>query len=767
MIKVSTRAKTQLILSAAAIGICSSASRAQDASAPHTLDTTTATPDIVVTAQRRSESIMSVPIAVTALTGDDLAKRRITDPGGLSSTVPNLQVNDQTGGAQPNFTLRGVGIGNEFSDNQLSPIGFYVDDGYVVSRGSQGGQLFDLARIEVLRGPQGTLYGRNTTGGAINVITRKPALTGTNGYIESGYGNYNDVRAQGALEITPIEGVLGIRFAVDFARHDGYFKNIEPNQPDLQSGNALSARLSVRLKPDDKTDINLRLFASRSRFWQPSNYVIGTGEDGTNPLTGYNRGDLGFFKADTAPLKFDNKAKGVQLTARRQLSDTVAIQSITSYDTATLGQPQEADGSPVNLVLTYFNSYAKAFNQELRLSYDSGPLKIQGGGYYGWDRIRVDNRYLLFGYLEAEGVPADPTLTTGGGSILQNYSQTRRSTAAFGQADYQPIDRFTLTLGLRYTHDTGRYLGTAFAGDYNYQPLVQTVGLPDGSPFPNAGKNSALTGKAGVSYAIPHGTVYASYSRGYRAGSFNGGAYAANDQTNYIKPETVNAFEVGAKGRIWENTTLSAAAFYYGYSNQQLSEIRGVAIYLQNAGKSTIKGLEFELNSRLSRTLTFRANLGLLAAKYDKLLLDAGDLLDANGSPVLDAAGNPTQVVNNLKGNRPPFAPKVTLSAGFDWRFYKSERWSATLTPTVNYTSKTYFTPYDNQGNNGLVKDNGHTLLNLNIAVERASWSFSIWGQNLTQAKYFVSGNNLESFGYINLFQGNPRTFGASVKRTF
>jgi iron complex outermembrane receptor protein len=767
MTKLSTRAKAHLLFSAAVIGICTPAAHAQNAPTSPAADTQAPPSDIVVTAQRRSESIMSVPLAVTALSGDDLTKRRITDPGGLSASVPNLQVNDQTGGAQPNFTLRGVGIGNEFSDNQLSPIGFYVDDGYVVSRGSQGGQLFDLDRVEVLRGPQGTLYGRNTTGGAINVITRKPSLNGTNGYIEAGYGNYNDARAQGALEITPIDGVLGIRASVDFDRHDGYFKNIEPNQPDLQSGNTLSGRLAIRLKPDEKTDINLRLFGYRSRFWQPSNYVIGTGAGGTNPFTGYNRGDLGFFRADTAPLKFDNKAKGVQLTVRRQLSDEIAIQSITSYDTATLGQPQEADGSPVNLVLTYFNSYARAFNQELRLTYDHGPFKIQSGGYYGWDRIRVDNRYLLFGYLEAEGVPADPTLTTGGGSILQDYSQRRRSAAIFGQADYTPLDRLTFTLGLRYTHDTGQYLGTAFAGDYDYHPLVQTVGLADGSPFPNSGRNNALTGKAEVSYAIPHGTIYASYSRGYRAGSFNGGAYVSNDQTDYIKPETVNAYEVGAKGRLWDNTTLSAAAFYYDYSNQQLSEIRGVAIYLQNAGKSVIKGLEFELTSRLSRSLTFRANLGFLAAKYKRLLLDAGDLLDANGNPVFDSSGNPVQVVNNLKGNRPPFAPKVTLSASVDWRLLNSDRWIVTLTPSVNYTSKTYFTPYDDQGNYGLVKDTGHTVLNANLAVGRGSWSMSVWGQNLTQAKYFVSGNNLESFGYINLFQGNPRTFGASLKRTF
>jgi iron complex outermembrane recepter protein len=743
MTRCGGQSRWYLTASSALAGFCSAAA----AQVPIDATGEAETPDIVVTAQRRSQSLLSVPLAVTALTGDSLSQRRITDPTALGTTVPNLQVNDQTGGNQPNFTLRGIGLGNEFSDNQLSPIGFYIDDAYVVSRGSQGGQLFDLERVEVLRGPQGTLYGRNTTGGAINIITRKPALSDSNGYAEIGYGNYNDLRSQAALELTPVDGVLGIRLSGDFSRHEGYVKNIFPGQPDVQSGNTLSGRLAVRFNPSESLDVNLRLFTQRSRNWQPANYTIGTEPDGTNPITGYNRGSLGFFETDTElPLYFRTNAKGVQLTVRYKLSDAVSIQSLTYYDKAFLGLPQEADGSPMNLILTYFNSWAAAFNQELRLSYESDRLKLQGGVYYGWDRIRVDNRYLLFGFLEDLGVPTDPNLVAGGASILQNYKQVRRSKAIFGQGDYKVTDSVTVTLGLRYTHDTGRYAGTAFIGDYDYQPLVQTIGTPAG-PVLNSGNNSAFTGRAALEYSLPRGgIVYASYSRGYRAGSFNGGAYIDPAQIDYIKPERVNAYEAGVKTKMFDgSTTLAAAGFYYDYSNQQLSEVRGVAIFLENAGASTIKGLEMELTSRLAPTFSLRASGGLLSAKYDTLVLDGLD----------------------LKGNRLPFAPKFTASMGFDWGFYNSNDWSATFSPTVNITSKTHFSPKNGLGNYGLVRDDGHTLVDASLIVENGPWRITIWGRNLTQSKYFVSGNNLQDFGFVNLFQGSPRTVGALIRRSF
>lgn len=700
--------------------------------------------DIIVTAQRRSESLLSVPVAVSALSGDTLAQRQITSPTSLSSTVPNLQVNDQTGGRQPNFTLRGIGLGNEFTDNQLSPIGFYVDDAYVVSRGSQGGQFYDLARVEVLRGPQGTLYGRNTTGGAINVITRKPELSGATGYVQAGYGNFDDFRSQAAVEITPVEGVFGIRVAGDFARHDGYYDNLVPGQPDLQNGNALSGRIGLRFRPDEKLDINLRLFAQRSRGWQPASYTVGIGPNGINPITGYNRSALDYDQiASDTPRYNKITSKGAQLTVRYELSDQVAIQSLSYYDKAFLGLGQDVDGSPVNLVQTYFNSHAAAFNQELRLSYEGDRLKLQGGAFYGWDRIRVHNRYAALAFLEALGAPPDPNFQTGGATVDHRYTQIRRSKALFGQGNLKLTDALALTLGLRYTRDTGSYSSTAFLGGYHFEPIVQTVGQ-GGRPFASKGANQALTGRAALEYSLPGGGIaYASYSRGYRAGTFNGAAYFDDLQINYIEPERVNAYELGLKTRLFDgSTTLAAAAFYYDYSNQQLSEIRGAgAIFLENAGASTVQGLELEMTTRLASALTLRFSGGLLDSEYDRLTLQG----------------------INLRGNRLPFSPKLTLSAGFDWRLYEDGDWEVMLSPTVNTTSKTYFNPY----NEPLQSDNGYAVLDASLNIAKGPWALSVWGRNLTGTKYLVSGQNLVGFGFQLLYQGAPRTFGVQLKRSF
>src|SRR5262249_32909918 len=161
--------------------------------------------------------------------------------------------------------------------NQASPVGVYVDDAYLAFRATYAAQMFDLERVEVLRGPQGTLYGRNTTGGAINFITRKPELSGSNGSVEIGYGNFQAARAEAAGEITPIEGVLGVRAAVSYERHDGYIRNDFDDAPDLASANVVRGRIAARLKPSEQLDINLRIFAERTRQMQPGVFQLGAG----------------------------------------------------------------------------------------------------------------------------------------------------------------------------------------------------------------------------------------------------------------------------------------------------------------------------------------------------------------------------------------------------------------------------------------------------------------------------------------------------------
>lgn len=181
--------------------------------------------EIVVTATKRSENLQSVPVAVSAIPAAALQAKGVFETSDLNNTMPNLQVSSPYGQQQPNFSVRGVGVGTEFNANAASPVGVYVDEVYQAFRASHGQQLYDLQQIEVVRGPQGTLYGRNTTGGAINFITHAPKLSGTEGYVTAGYGNFNRFNAEGAVELTAVEDKLGIRIAGTYVNSDSYIHN--------------------------------------------------------------------------------------------------------------------------------------------------------------------------------------------------------------------------------------------------------------------------------------------------------------------------------------------------------------------------------------------------------------------------------------------------------------------------------------------------------------------------------------------------------------
>ena len=227
---------TMRLLAASLLGSVSAPAIAQTATSATAAQAGPA--DIVVTAQRREQSLLKVPLAISAISGQGLVTKGITNSAQLATAVPNLQVNSAYGNTQPNFSLRGISVANEYNSNQASPIGVYMNDVYLASRTSHGMGLFDLDRIEVLRGPQGTLFGRNTTGGAINFITKQPTLHGDNGYIQGGYGNFDTWTAQGAIETTMVDDQLGFRIAGNYEKGDGKFHNVYPGGRDPEIGRA-------------------------------------------------------------------------------------------------------------------------------------------------------------------------------------------------------------------------------------------------------------------------------------------------------------------------------------------------------------------------------------------------------------------------------------------------------------------------------------------------------------------------------------------------
>jgi iron complex outermembrane receptor protein len=707
--------------------------------------------EIVVTAQRRAQSIMDVPLAITAVDNDTLGKLGITNSAELAEAVPNLQISSPYGNTQPNFSLRGISVANEYNSNQASPIGVYIDDVYIAPRTSQGMGLFDLDRVEVLRGPQGTLFGRNTTGGAINFITRGPSLSGSNGFAEAGYGNFNTFTAQGAVEETLIDNQLGVRVAGNWVHGGGQIENVYPGGPNPNSQDSRQGRISLRYKPGDGAlDIKIRAYAGRDNPTQAA-------------VQGYlpARAGLSFFQVDENRIgENQTSASGVAANISYAISSALSVTSITSLDIGRQDLQQAADGSPLDLLDIDWQSHYRQYSEEARFNYGGDWLNLVGGLYYGWDQTTTDNTFDI-------GSALGPGVN---GGFFQNYRQRRHSSAVFLQGDYKITNQWIFTLGARYTEDRARYddgYANLFAGNVGgpHIPLATTVpcpGVPGTCAYDPAaryvieGNNDAPTGRVALSYTFDSGLLtYASYNRGYRSGAFNGGGYTSSSGITYIKPETVNAYEIGGKGRFLDRSLVaSGAGFYYDYKNQQLQDTRpGPVAFLVNAPKSEIYGAEAEVTYRVVTPFTLRGSLGYLHAVYKELTLQDTD----------------------LQGNRLPFAPSWTGQLGFDWNLFNIAGGALSLSPTAIFVSRQYFSPFNGVNAPGSGQDNseleqgGYSKVNASLNWTRDNILVRAWVDNLFDREIYSYGLDLRGAGFpFNfLVPSTPRTFGISGRYSF
>ena len=707
--------------------------------------------EIVVTAQRRAQSISDVPLAITAIDNNTLEKSGISNSAQLATVVPNLQISSPYGNTQPNFSLRGISVANEYNSNQASPIGVYIDDVYIAPRTSQGMGLFDLDRLEVLRGPQGTLFGRNTTGGAINFITRGPSLDGANGYAELGYGNFNTFTAQGAVEETLIQGQLGIRVAGNWVHGGGQIENVYPGGANPNSQDSRQGRISLRYKPGDgDLDIKIRAYAGRDN---PTQAAV----QGFLPA----RATLSFFQVDENRIgENQTSASGVAANVSYAFSRSLSVTSITSIDVGRQDLQQAADGSPVDILDIDWQSHYRQYSEEARFNYEADRLNLVGGLYYGWDQTTTDNTFNI-GSVLGPGV---------NGGFFQNYRQRRHSSAVFLQGDFKITNQLIFTLGARYTEDRARYddgYANLFVGNVDglHTPLASTVpcpGVPGTCAYDPAaryvvnGSNDAPTGRAALSYTFDSGLLtYVSFNRGYRSGAFNGGGYTSSSGITYIKPETVNAYEIGGKGRFLDRAlTTSAAIFYYDYTNQQLQDTRpGPVSFLVNAPKSQVYGAEAEAAYRVVPALTLRGSFGYLHAIYKELTLQGTD----------------------LQGNHLPFAPTWTGQFGFDWNIVSVAGGELTLSPTANVVSRQYFSPFNGINAAGTGQDNseleqsGYSKVNASLGWTRNKVVVRAWVDNLFDREVYSYGLDLRGAGfpYNFLVPSTPRTFGISGRYSF
>ena len=703
--------------------------------------------DIIVTANKRSENLQKVSISVSAVAGDALEKGRTTQIDELVSKVPNLQLTSTVGDNTPIFALRGVSL-NDYSLNQSGPVATYYDEVYKGNFALLGIALFDLARVEVLRGPQGTLYGKNTTGGAVNLISRAPKLGETSGYLNAGYGNYDRFDVNGALNV-PLGSNAALRVAGTFAKADGWFKNVLPGQPDLASVSEYGFRAALYVEPSDTVSFTLR---GSTSYQNPRNYGIYA-----EPVA-VNRAGLGDRQiAANETSKRRARTYSLALTGNIDLSDTLFLTSITSWDKGNLNFIEDTDGQGIALLEIPYTDRATQFAQDLRLTSDfDGPFNFILGGYFNREKVfnastfKIAQDVASGGDVDGNGIvnDADCAATTAGEACQfgNSFDQIKKSFAVYTDASFELSDTIKLKAGLRFTRDTGKQPN--FIAE-QIGPSGAVLGITIPTPAtPLSYKINNLSGKIGLDFqAAPDNLLYATYSRGFRAPSFNAQAFFDPSELNVAAAEKVDSLEIGSKNKFADRQiTLNMAAFYYKYSNQQFINIdpTTAAQTLLNIPKSRIWGGEAELTARTSDRLTLRGSFGFLNAKIQQGLVSG----------------------SNVAGNKLTNAPSVTTSAGFDATLYDGSAGKFSASGDLAYTSSQFFDVV----NTSRLRQSGYALLSGHI-----DWSsvnerinVSIWGKNLTNKFYFTSRVDLlAGFGFDYNHLAAPRTYGITVGTKF
>lgn len=743
------RMKTSLLIAGATIGTLAWAqsvqaqSLAQNAEPPAAESEALGDDEIIVTANKRETNLQDTPLAISAIGGTAMEERGIDDVSNLQSYVPNLRVGQEQDGVK--ITLRGIGIQgtSSITDNGVA---FYQDNFYV-SRPAGGSAVFyDVNRVEVLRGPQGTLYGRNATGGVINVISNEPVKGDFTGEIGASYGSRNLWEVRGWVN-APLGDVAAARISAVYTEEDGYVKNL--SGPDLYGSKGdLTVRGQIKIGDVESVELLLYGLYSKLKGTGSANQFLQRNIGGPPPVQALLRTlpplitDPRVTDIDTpAYLKIETKLAFARL--RKDFGGVEAYLQVGRMWQDSRNQ-QDFDGSPVDVSIFNKDQDNKSTSVEARLaSSGDGPFSWIIGGYYFDENTYILRRVRLKG-LTPGGVISLPDF------ILDEYGNSR-TVAGFASATYSLSDSFRFTGGIRYTEDKkdGRKITRGNFG----QPFPPD--LPNAMAPANV-KFDKVTWKAGIEYDVaPDVLAYASVSNGYKAGGFN----LSSDGRPY-DPETIKAYEFGIKSDLFDRVArINLDAFYYDYTNLQLTTL-GVAAdgvtpgqFTTNAAASTIWGLELDTRWRLSDRFTFTAGYSYIDAEVGEYT--NRDPLAGPG-PLLD-----------YSGNRLPFVSRHTVNLGIN---YEVELASGTLTfaANTNFHSAFYLREFNNYAIDR-VPSNSKTDLTMTYKLDDPGVRLTAYVTNIENN---VERNNIYlTPGFIGVSPTTaytkPRTFGVRADWRF
>lgn len=682
--------------------------------------------EIVVTALKRSQSLQRVPAAVSVLSSESIEDRQLTSISDIATSIPNLVYSQQYGVAL--VAIRGVAPDGNFTSLDPS-VALHVDGVYQPRPGSMNAALTDLDSIEVLRGPQGTLYGRNATGGVVNFRLKAPSDT-FEGSISGLYGDYNRIRAKGFVS-GPILPGISVRVSGLFERRDGYGLNLTTGNR-YDDENNQGGRIALRLEPVSNLTIDL----SGYYFYQD---IVGPQIEA---FSGYDpNGRL----SAVLPLPFTlqphyvyewmdpsttNRSRGATATVKWNVGEAVSLSSITGWVKTDARNEFDTVPAAINYSRQLVTNRSSYISQEFNLSANVGELgNLVAGLYYG----REDNK----AYLQLDlplGAVANVTAPL---SLPFRLNQVSTTKAVFGDATINLTDRIRLLGGLRYNSDEKE----AFQ-------IGPCAGLTSRLSY------ESLTGKAGAQADLSRLVMaYATFQTGFKAGGFNQ-AVCGDD----FNPEKIKSYELGFRARTSDGAlTLNATAFRSDYTDLQVSTIIPIAgipsARIENAASAKIQGVEIESYLRPSSNVRFNISATYLDAHYEDYV------------PVNTNALNPAnRVAVDLRGYQITKAPKVTVSVGGEFDIPVG---GITATPRgeVFFSSKVHYTPFHDRE----LTQGAYALANFYLTLKMPGdrYRFSAYAKNLTNTAYIVGGNVSGNVGNLRGFYNEPRTYGGELTFNF
>ena len=684
--------------------------------------------EVIVTAEKRSELAHDLPASISVLSREALDQRGLDTTESLQFETPSLQYGEF--GSVQVASIRGVGT-NQYGAAVQPGVAIYIDGVYQARTMTGNLAQVDLDRVEVLRGPAGTLYGRNAVGGAINFITQQPTDQ-LGGYLQAGYASYDEYRVQGVANV-PLSDSVRTRLMLDYDdRQDGWIKNVVPGQPNLGADRDFSGRFQLAADLASNVTFNLSAYAVDAGgnniylewYGPPPNFApahpivpLAPRQTSANDPSDSHRHMEGL----TGTLDWD--------------MGWASLKAISAYYTVSIRNALDSDGVNLSIAPSHNSIASTTFSQEFDLSGKDFGLDWVTGLYYLDDTLHYASE---FDFNVTSG-----TIPAGVGLITGQSPYTTKSYAGFADGTYNVTDAFRLIAGMRYSRDDVNLLQTNLT-TYHAAPLA----IPGTCNPPVAFQRSfdSFTPRGGAQYDFnDNENLYFTVSRGFKAGGFNSGSCG-----NSFKPERLTSYEVGLKSRLFDNhLILDGAAFYYDYTDLQLQQYLSNASTIVNVPQASVRGLELQATAAPDVHWELEGNLSLLDATYDTY----------SNVDVL----NPAAGIQNLAGNSLDRSPKMSGNVGiqyttspFDGIGVFTARADAYATSRVYY--REFENPQDSQAPYG--------LLNVSLVWESPDQKMTgrLYGTNLTNTDYITSLSSTNQYNGRFVTWGPPSQVGIEFR---